>query len=182
MPEQGLLTYADLWSFPDDGLRRELLDGELVVSPSPFMRHQEILLRLGVLFANYVASHGGGRVFIAPLDVVLSDHNVLEPDIFFVADDRREILARGTHVFGAPSLAVEVVSNSRMDRVRKRDIYARFGIPEYWVVDPDADRVEVYRLEGDRYAKPEVVESPDVLTYGPLPGLHIDLTELFARD
>jgi len=176
-----MLTYADLEAFPDDGLRRELLDGELIVSPSPILRHQEILGRLHLVMGNHLAQHGGGKLFLAPLDVVLSDHNVLEPDLLFVADAKRAILTV-KNVQGAPSLVIEVVSNSRIDRVRKRDIYARFGIGEYWVVDPEADRVEIYRLDGERYAKPEILEQDDDLACDLLPGLRIDLRALFVRD
>lgn len=180
VPEEGTLTYADLAAFPDDGLRRELLDGELIVSPSPFVRHQEVLGRLYLAIGGHVAEHGGGKVYIAPLDVVLSDRNVVEPDLLFVAEEQLAILTE-KNVQGAPALAVEVVSNSRMDRVRKRDVYARFGIPEYWVVDPDADRVEIYRLDGDRYARPEIFEVGDELSFDGLPGLQVSLSSLFER-
>lgn len=175
-----MFTYADLATFPDDGFRREIIDGELIVSPSPKLRHQEILARLYLVFGNHVAAAGGGKVYFAPLDVVLSDINVLEPDLLFVADDQLELLTEA-NVQGAPALVVEVLSQARIDRVRKRDVYARFAVPEYWIVDPDADRVEVYRLEGDRYAKPAIAEPPEVLTYDRLPGLQVELTALFAR-
>jgi Uma2 family endonuclease len=180
VPEEGTLTYADLAAFPDDGLRRELLDGELIVSPSPFVRHQEVLGRLYLAFGGHVAEHGGGKVYVAPLDVVLSDRNVVEPDLLFVGEEQLAILTE-KNIQGAPALAVEVVSNSRIDRVRKRDVYARFGIPEYWVVDPDADRVEIYRLDGDRYAKPEIFEVGDELFFDGLPGLRVSLSSLFDR-
>lgn len=178
---QGSLTYADLATFPDDGMRRELLDGELLVSAAPYLRNQEVLGRLHIAFGMHVGAHGGGKVYMAPADVVLSDINVLEPDLLFVADAQRDILTP-KNVQGAPALVVEVVSESRVDRVRKRDIYARFGVPEYWVVDPDADRVEIYRLIGDRYARPEILDESDVLTFAGLPGLEIRLRALFARD
>ena len=180
MPEKTLLTYADLEAFPDDGLRRELLYGELLVSPSPIVRHQEVLGRLHIAFGVHVAQRGGGKVFVAPLDIVLSDTNVLEPDLFFVSDEQLEIMTI-KNIQGPPALAIEVVSNSRIDRVSKRDIYARFGIPEYWVVDPDADWVEVYRLHGDRYAKPVIFDASDEITYDKLPGLTISLRDLFQR-
>lgn len=179
MPEQGL-TYADLAAFPDDGLRRELLDGELIVSPSPVVRHQEVLGRLFLAIGGYVAEHGGGKAYLAPLDVVLSDSNVFEPDLLFIAEADLGILTE-KNVQGAPSLAIEVVSDSRIDRVRKRKVYERFGVPEYWVVDPDADRVEIYRLEGPTYAKPQILEPPDEVTFVGLPGLRISLDKLFAR-
>lgn len=179
MADSGLLTYRDLQEFPDDGLRREIIDGELIVSASPFLRHQRLVGRLHLIFGNYLEEHGGGAVYFAPADVVLSDINVVEPDLLFVAEDQRDIETEA-NIQGVPALVVEVVSNARMDRIRKRDLYARFGVPEYWIVDPDADRVEIYRHDGTGYPKPEMLEPGETLTYERLPGLAIDLTRLFA--
>jgi len=179
MAEQALLTYADLERFPDDGLRRELIGGELIVSPSPRTRHQEVLARLHLALGGHVAQHGGGRVFFAPYDVLFSDHDVVEPDLLFIADDQDDIITE-KNVQGVPALVVEVLSQARLDRVRKRDLYARVGVPGYWIVDADADRVEVYRLRGDSYGKPEILEPGETLTYKRLPGLAIDLAALFA--
>lgn len=175
-----MLTYQDLASFPDDGLRREILGGELIVSPTPRTRHQDVVLRLGVALFQHIEVHGGGRVFVAPVDVVLSERDVVEPDVILVADSQREILTE-QNVQGVPALLVEVLSDSRIDRVRKRDLYVRFGVPEYWIADPEADRVEVHRLAGDRYAKPEIFEPGDRLTFEGLPGLVVDVAALFAR-
>lgn len=153
MPKGALLTYDDLAGFPDDGLRRELIDGELIVSPSPKTRHQELVGRLHVAIANHIAARGGGKIYLAPLDVVFSPHNVTEPDLLFIADDELDVITE-KNIQGPPSLAIEVLSDPRLDRVRKRDLYARFGVVEYWVVDPDADRAEVYRLQDRTYANP----------------------------
>ncbi len=180
MAESAALTYADLASFPDDGLRRELIDGELIVTPAPRLRHQRISGRLYMIFGSYIAAHGGGEIFYAPVDVLFSDADVLEPDLLFVPDDQRDILTE-MNVKGAPALVIEVLSDPRIDRVRKRDVYARFGVPEYWVVDPDADRIEVYRPRGRVYGKPEMLEPGEIITYDRLPGLEIDLARLFAR-
>ncbi|HVL89071.1 MAG TPA: Uma2 family endonuclease [Actinomycetota bacterium] len=181
MPGTTGLTYQALLAFPDDGLRRELLDGELIVSAAPRLRHQVILGRLHLLFGNFVEEHRIGHVYMAPTDVLLSDDNVVEPDLIFVADGRSEILTE-MNMQGVPSLLIEVVSDPRIDRVRKRDVYARFGVPEYWVVDPDADRIEVYCHSPDGYGKPVIFEPGETLEYEGLPGLQIDLTRLFRRD
>lgn len=175
------LTYADLLAFHDDGLRRELLDGELIVSAAPRLRHQDIVGRLFLLFGNYVEEHRIGRVYVAPADVLLSDSNVVEPDIVYVGDDRSDIFTE-MNMQGVPSLLIEVVSNPRIDRVRKRDVYARFGVPEYWVVDPDADRIEISRATESGYGKPEIFEPGETIGYDGLPGLTIDLAWLFRRD
>lgn len=180
MPGQATYTYADLAALPEDNIRREILDGELIVSPSPKLRHQRLVVRLTTLLQNHVEAHGGGEVFAGPSDVVLSEINVLVPDVLVVSDAQHALLNEKNIAF-APALVIEVVSNPRMDRVRKRDIYARFGVPEYWVVDPDTDRIEVYRLLGEAYAKPELFESGDRLAPAVLPALSIDLARLFRR-
>jgi Uma2 family endonuclease len=180
MPKTTGLTYADLAAFPDDGLRREIIDGELIVSPSPRVRHQRISARLFLVLGNHVARHGGGEVLFAPMDVLFSDRNVVEPDILFVADDQAGITTE-MNIQGSPALLIEVLSEPRIDRVRKRDLYMRFAVPEYWIVDPEADRVEIYRLQGDAYGKPQILEPGETLTYERMPGLEIDLTKLFAR-
>lgn len=180
MPEQRLLTYDDLLSFPDDGLRRELIEGELIVSPSPYTRHQVLSGRLFLAFANHLASAGGASVYYAPLDVIFSKHNVVEPDLIVVLDEQREIVTEA-NIKGVPALLIEIVSNPRLDRVRKRDLYAKFGVPEYWIVDPDADRVEVYHLGPDGYGKPAILEPGEMLGFDKLPSLAIDCTALFTR-
>jgi len=181
MPQSATVTYDDLASFPDDGLRREIIDGELIVSPSPRTRHQRLVGRLLLLFGNQLSVADAGEVFVAPLDVVFSNTNVVEPDLLFVANGQTDVVTE-KNIQGAPALVIEVVSDTRMDRVRKRDLYARFGVPEYWVVDPDADRIEVHRQDGsDAYPKPEIFEPGDTLSYDRIPGLAIDLTTLFAR-
>jgi Uma2 family endonuclease len=183
LPSEVMLTYADFAALPDDGVRRELLEGEIVVSPSPNTRHQNVLGRLFVAFANHLAVHGGGQVFVAPYDVVLDEHTVVEPDLVFLGDTDLDIITEA-NVQGVPTLVAEVVSHSRTDRVRKRDLYSRHGIGEYWVVDPDADRVEVSRLtagggETHTYPKPELFEVGERVSPGCLPALFIELDQLF---
>jgi Uma2 family endonuclease len=174
------LTYEDYAALPDDGLRRQLIDGELIVTPSPNLRHQDIA---GTIY-HHLRSHldrvGGGRAFIAPLDVLLSPHDVVQPDVIFVADDRSDALTE-PNIKGPPSLAVEIVSDTRLDLVRKRDLYARAAIPVYWAVEPSADRVNVFRLSGGTYGNPQIVGPGDILGIDELPGFTLDLEELFRR-
>jgi len=172
-------TYEDYLDFPDDGKRYEIVDGEVFVTPAPNVRHQDIVGWLFVRLYQHVDLHGGGRVFVAPVDVVLSPTDVVEPDILFVADiDTPRITA--ANLQGPPTLAVEVVSDPRHDRVRKRRLYAQFGVAEYWLVDPDGERVEVYRLSGQEYPTPTLLEAGTVLTSELLPGLSIEVTALLA--
>jgi Uma2 family endonuclease len=174
------LTYDDYVLFPDDGRRRQLIDGEVYVSPSPNARHQRIAGRLYAAFFNYLAVHSGGEVFSAPFDVVLSRSDVVQPDVLFISNADAARLT-DPNVQGAPTLTIEVVSDPRLDKRIKRDLYARFGVPEYWVVDPDLDQVEVYRLRKPGYGKPGILEPGETLTTALLPGLEIDLTDLFRR-
>jgi Uma2 family endonuclease len=180
MEGSGTLTYEDLLAFPDDNLRRELINGKLFVSPSPKTRHQRISVRLTLALGNFLETHGGGTVFHAPLDIVFTSRDVVEPDLMVILDDQREILTE-TNVQGVPGLVIEILSEPRMDCVRKRHLYARVGVPEYWIVDPDADRVEVFQLDQGRYGRPHIFEPGDELTFDRLPELRISVGDLLAR-
>lgn len=179
MEGSGTLTYEDLLAFPDDGLRRELINGELFVSPSPKTRHQRISVRLTTAFANYFAAYGGGEAFHAPLDILFTNKDVVEPDLLVVLDDQREIMTE-KNIQGVPALLIEILSDPRHDRVRKRNLYAKVGVPEYWIVDPDADRIEIFRLGARGYGPPEILEPGDELAFARLPDLRILLADVLA--
>lgn len=178
MPGTTGLVYADLRAFPDDGIRRELLDGELLVTPSPNLRHQTLVGRLGYAIEHHLRAHGSGRLLHGPFDVVLAKDVVFEPDLLFVGDDRAQHLT-DANLQGPPTIAIEVLSDAHRDRILKRDAYARFGVPEYWIVDPESDWVEIYRPGRTGYAGPQILRPPARLTSTQLPGLEIDLVELF---
>lgn len=172
-------TYDDYVDFPDDGKRYEIVEGEIYVTPAANTRHQDIVGFVFVRFYQHVDSHGAGRVFVAPYDVVLDPTNVVEPDVLFVADHDAHRITRA-NLQGPPTVAVEVLSDPRHDRVRKRALYAKFGVKEYWIVDPIGERVEAHRLEGDRYPTPTILEAGDILTTAVLPGLSIDVAALLT--
>ena len=146
-------TYADYCRL-DDGQRYEILDGELipVQPPGASYSHQNESGNLYVLLRSFVASRKLGKVLYAPFDVVLDEREVLQPDLLFVAEARRSIV-KPEGVFGPPDLVVEIVSPSsiRRDRAQKKDIYARFEVPEYWLVDHIHRTVEVFILENGKY-------------------------------
>jgi Uma2 family endonuclease len=177
------LTYDDLVAMPDDGLRRELIDGELYVTPSPNHRHQTIVLNVAFQIKRYLREHRSGRVFVAPLDVLFSRIDVVEPDVLFVSRQReREVLAEN-YLVAAPDLVVEVGSPStrRTDERAKQRLYERFAVAEYWIVDPDLDAIKVFRLVDERYQRVAELslEAGDVLTTPLLPGLQMPLAEVF---
>jgi Uma2 family endonuclease len=147
---QRLLTYADYAALPDDGHRYQLLEGELVMTPSPYRWHQQISIRLASDVLNHVQMRGLGEAFAAPLDVTLDDRNVVQPDILFVSNERSGIL-QDDRVIGAPDRCVEILSpgTERIDQVRKLGLYARFGATHYRIVDPDTRTIEESILAGD---------------------------------
>jgi Uma2 family endonuclease len=172
MPRNGPqpLTYDDHVHFPEDGRRHEIIGGEHVVSPAPSVRHQDAV---GALFSGLrrlIQEAGLGRVFVSPIDVQLSETDVVQPDVVVVLADRSGII-RETRLIGAPSLLVEVLSASTASRDRslKAHLYARSGVPEYWLVDPERRVVEQHVLEGGAYRlagahadRVPLTERPDV--------------------
>ncbi len=173
------LTYEDYRHIPDDE-RYELLDGELVMSPSPKEIHQRIDMDLGRLIGNFVAENHLGRVYSAPFDVVLSEVDVVQPDLLFVSSERANIITPD-NVRGAPDLVVEILSPStaERDRTRKRALYARYGVPEYWLVDPDARTVTVLRLDDGAFAEVAHYGAGQTLTSPTLVGFTVNLDDIF---
>ena len=139
-------TYLDYKNAPEDK-RYELLDGELVILPSPPTIYQDVSINLMSLLWTFVKERGLGEVCISPLDVVLSDTDVVQPDILFVSNERMDIITED-NIQGAPDLVIEILSPSTAERDRtfKRSLYARHGVREYWLVDPGARSVEVMEL------------------------------------
>lgn len=178
------LTYDDFVLFPDDGKRHEIIDGEHHVTPSPNLRHQQLVGRLHVEIAIYLRAHPqAGQVFLSPLDVVLSHYDVVEPDLLFVAGDQAAIMT-DKNIQGPPALVVEVLSKSsrKRDAQTKRRLFERTGVREYWLVDPELDVVQVFRPspEGKLTRVAELSsEDGDTLTTPLLPGCAIGLRELF---
>jgi Uma2 family endonuclease len=176
------LTYEDYECIPDDGLRHEILDGDHYVSPAPARRHQRAALKLGGRLDTFVEENSLGEVLIAPYDVVLSPHDIAQPDVLFVSKERAGISTE-KNLQGAPDLLIEILSDRtrKRDEEIKRDLYERFGVKEYWLVDPVRQTVLVYRREGDRFHRAGRFSAAagDVLTTPLLLGLEIPLREIF---
>lgn len=173
------LSYDDLRQIPPDRNRYELIEAELLVSAAPNIEHQRKAGRLFVELTSFVRQHDLGEVFIAPCDVVLDSSTVLEPDILFVSKARQSIV-KPACIEGAPDLIIEIVSDSSrlIDRFVKRDRYAEFGVPEYWLLDPFEPRIEVLRLEERKYRVVGVFGKDDTLESPAFPGLRLSLSSL----
>lgn len=176
-------TYAEFARLPSEGsTRHEVIAGELVVTPGPSTRHQRVVARLIHRLVGFTEANHLGEVFPGPVDVLFAEGDYVEPDIAFVGNDRSDrVTERG--IEGAPDLIVEVVSpaTAARDRGFKLDRYRHFGVPEYWVVDPDAETIEVWDLEGNA-ARPTSFGGDAVLRWTPSGGatLEVVLSDLFA--
>lgn len=180
------LTYDDFVLFPDDGRRHELIDGEHYVTPSPNSRHQLILGNLYFLIRRWLEDHRVGTVFMAPLDVVFSRFDVVEPDVLYLSNDRASEALTKANVQGVPELVIEIGSPSTRtrDETIKRQLYERAGVSEYWIVDPELDVIRVFRRDGERFARPIELsaEAGDTLTTPLLEGLELRLADAFRDE
>jgi len=178
------MTYEDYVKLPNDGKRYEIIDGELVVNPSPVPRHQRIVRIILGRIDRYFEQHGGGEVFVAPLDVVLADDAIVEPNVIVIKKDRASIIGE-KNIQGAPNLVVEVLSDGtrRKDEIEKRKLYERYGVDEYWIVDPELELVKIYRREGDAFARVAEIatETGGTITSPLLPGFALDVNDVFAQ-
>lgn len=181
-----LSSYAD-YAAIDDGQRYEVLDGELVLMASaPFLEHQDIVAAIFVALRAYAGQSRAGKAYVAAVDVVLqadTPGTVLQPDVLFI---RREHFDRLTpaNVQGPPDIVVEVLSPStaRHDTIRKRALYERFGVQEYWIVPLHDERIEVLRLEDGRYGRPIIFDTESTLTSPLLPGFELAIADVFPAD
>lgn len=178
------MTLAAYLELPEGSYN--LIEGRLYVSPSASPWHQSLVIRLAAALEAFVRPARLGRVYAAPLDVYLREEEpaiVVQPDVLFVArDGKAQVTRRG--IQGPPALAVEVLSpsNASLDAVKKRAIYERVGVEEYWMVLPDLEQVEVLRREGAGFARPQLLEHGDTLTTPLLPGFAFAIADLFEPE
>ena len=179
VPESLRFTYEDYLLLPEDR-RYEIVDGELFLTPAPTPYHQSVAMRLGFALHAFVEREGLGQVFIAPCDVVLSRFDVLQPDIFFISAGRLSIIGE-KYISDAPDLVVEVLSPSTADRDQgaKARQYAKFGVHEMWIVDPQARTIEVFRSSSEGFRREATCSATDVLGSPRVPGLEIPLERVF---
>ncbi len=178
------VSFAELQQWPDNGRheRYELYDGEVVMVPMPFPRHQRVARHIGDVLGEYERATGG-LVFDVPIDIVLSEHNALQPDVVFFRKERRHLIDMMKATPYPPDLAVEVLSRSTevRDRGRKMQLLARFGVPEYWIVDPVQNTLEVYALRGVEYDLAGVYDHTQHVISPTLPGLSFAAGRIFEE-
>lgn len=176
------LTYRDWLAYPDDGRLYEIIGGELFVSPPPIIRHSRIARELGTRIHAFLDRAHLGELFFAPTGVRLGDEDVVEPDLLVVLREHADRIGEQV-IDGPPDLCVEILSagSARRDLTTKRELYARAGVPEYWIVDPETASVEVLRLDRGAYARAGLYRKGDTLRSPLLEGLQIPLAGVFPR-
>jgi Uma2 family endonuclease len=179
---QVLFTAEDYRNLPETGPRYQLVEGDLIMAPSPNRYHQEISRNLEFILCAYLKENPIGKVYHAPFDVYLDEHNVPQPDILFVSKERYGILTP-QGAAGAPELIVEILSPStaRLDLDQKRKTYARHGVIELWIIVPETRQVQIYRLQEQPERPAAIYERADVFESPLLPGLRIQAADVFAE-
>lgn len=172
-------TYGDYLQLPGDK-RYELMEGDLYIVPSPNVYHQTILEKIFLALHHHTASRGLGELHLAPLDVVLSEEDVFQPDIFFISKERSNIITE-RNIQGVPDLIIEILSPATAERDRglKRKLYARYGVKEYWIVDPDNKSVEVMTLGEEGFQTAQLCKMGKSLSSPLLKGFFLNLKEIF---
>lgn len=145
-------TFQDLLTAPDDGNRYEIFEGELIVTPSPALKHQNAVFNLTLLLGQYIKTHKLGTMLSAPIDVYFDAETVFKPDLLFVSDERSHILEE-QRINGAPDLIIEILSPATEDQDRgfKFRHYEKEGVREYWLADPNKEILEIYMLKQKGY-------------------------------
>ncbi len=173
------LTIADFKKMPADGFRHEIIEGEEFMTPAPNPDHQTIVGNVFRLIANHAAARKLGRVFVAPTDVVLSRHDIVEPDVFFISQEQLSIIGPD-NIQGAPALVVEVLSPSTagQDKGAKLTLYERAGVREYWIVDGASQTLEIREFGSPRRTRS--YKAGQSFQSELLPGLTLKLEDVFT--
>jgi Uma2 family endonuclease len=181
-PRRGrlLFTYREYALLPDDGRRHELMEGDFYVTPAPTTMHQTVSRRLQHSLMLQLEDKGVALVFNAPCDVILDDTNVVQPDLAIVRMTRRELVSnRG--IEGPPNVVVEILSPSSkgQDEFLKKSVYARFNVPEYWLVNPDLGFITIFRIMDGVYQEQTRLDRASTLTSVELPEVSVPLAPIF---
>jgi Uma2 family endonuclease len=178
--EEDIWTYEDYLELPSDGKIYEIIGGTLLMAPAPATKHQKVSRNLEFLIWDYVRRNKLGDVYNAPIDVIFDRLNVVEPDLVYISQERTNII-KEKGIFGAPDLIVEILSphNADVDIKRKKQLYEHFAVREYWVVDPDKKKVEIYIMQGGNYELKGTYLEQDSIESGQIEGLKVPLEEVF---
>lgn len=173
-------TYHD-YLLLSEGQRGEIIFGDLIMEPTPAYGHQLVVKNLIKLLDHHVGLLKSGIVLPGPLDVILSEHDIVLPDIIYISREKYYIIHKKIH--GAPDIVVEVLSrrDAARDRELKMKLYAKYGVPEYWLANPDAKTVEVYALRRPYYELYSVFGRGGTITSLVLPGFKARVDDVFAK-
>jgi Uma2 family endonuclease len=173
-------TIEDYERLPE-GAPYQLIGGELIMSPSPTPFHQGILANLAFTLRAFSEKNNLGKVFFAPLDIRITDHDVYQPDILFVRKERVHLIGREKFNI-IPDLVIEILSpsNAYYDFTRKKAMYAEHGVVEYWIVDPEAETIEIMIKEGEYYRTESFIRKTGKLESPMFPGFSMNVEEVFA--
>lgn len=172
-------TYQDYLHTPE-GERYQLVEGYLIKEPSPATYHQRLSIKIGFALEKYVTENQLGEILVAPCDVHLDDKTVLQPDIMFISKDRENIITE-KNIKGAPDLTIEIVSPSSayVDLVKKKRIYAKFKVKEYWIIYSEEKTAEIYTLKGNFFNLRKTFIEKDILVSPLLKDLKVSLSQIF---
>jgi len=179
--QQVIFTYDDYLTLPNDGKRYEIIEGELYMTASPFYAHQRASHELDYLLTDFVKEHNLGEVLTAPFDVVLSMTDITEPDILFISKERLHIITK-KNIIAAPDLVVEIISESteKVDKVQKKALYEKYGVKEYWIVDPEQKSIERFNLKEGRFTQGTFVRSGETFESQLLKGFSFPVKKIFT--
>lgn len=175
------LTYSEYLEFtPPDSAKYQLIQGELVSMTSPSAKHQSILLNLVFLLQSYLRNNPVGKLFLAPMDVVLGETNIVQPDLFFLSNDKLNQI-QDSCIQGPPDFIIEILSPSTAyyDLVVKKKIYEKSSVSEYWIVDPQMETLDVFCLKNQKYEPTQQIEKQGKVSSLVLTGFTLDARDIF---
>ncbi len=176
-----IFTFSDLQKLPEWPVSPllEIINGELFMVPSPTLNHQDIVLNLAIKIKEYLTMNNIGRIWIAPVDVILSETDVVIPDLVFISDKNTVIDKK--NIKGTPDLLIEVLStNKNHDLLYKKDLYEQYGVKEYWIIDPFEKSMLVYKLKNTKFDGVKLIND-DLFRSTILQGFELNINSIFVN-
>ena len=180
LTQSKVFTYQDYLELPEDSYQYQVINGELVMTPAPYTIHQQVSINIVDKLIQFLKSNPIGRILYAPVDVVINETNVFQPDILFISTENSKIITQ-KNVTGPPDLVIEILSPSTgyYDLTEKKDVYAEFGVKEYWIVDPKKQWVEFYSNESKKFKSIQRLEKSRILKSHTLSRFEIRMEKIF---